>query len=167
MKGEHLRNFAIVGALAAALVLAAQAGAAGPPWGPETPPFNLEVILRDVGSGPGFGHVKFRQPNDADKIIYLDTWVRDLESTHEYQLQRAVDTSLDGDCTSTAWLTLGKGLAAQTITTDDRGTGRELLFRNVAALATGTQFDIHFRVIDAVRGTPVLASGCYRFAVSQ
>src|SRR5437870_3212580 len=43
------------------------------PWGPETPNFNLEVVLR----GDGFGLGKFRQPNDADKIVYLDTWVAD------------------------------------------------------------------------------------------
>ena len=34
-------------------------------------------------------------------------------------------------------------------------------------LATGTQFDVDFRVIDAITSVPVLASGCYRFAVSQ
>ena len=33
-------------------------------WGPETPNFNNEIILR----GDGFGLVKFRQPNDADRI---------------------------------------------------------------------------------------------------
>ena len=43
-------------------------------WGPETPHFNLQVVLR----GQGFGLVTFRQPNDADLIINLDTWVRDL-----------------------------------------------------------------------------------------
>jgi hypothetical protein len=155
-----------VGVITAAFALAGPA-AGGPPWGPETPPFNLEAILRDVTGGPGFGHVKFRQPNDADKIIYLDTWVRDLAPNHAYLLQRAVDTTLDGDCTGTSWLTLGKGLAAQPITTDDQGTGRELLFRNVAALVTGAQFDIHFRVIDAGTGTPVLASSCYLFTISQ
>jgi hypothetical protein len=155
-------------AAAVALLLAGQALAAGPPWGPETPPFNVEVILRDVSGGSGFGHVNFRQPNDADKIIYLDTWVRDLAPNHDYQLQRAVDTTLDGNCPPpAAWLTLGMGLTPQAITTDDRGTGRELLFRNVAAIPTGTQFDIHFQVIDATTGAPVLASGCYRFTVSQ
>jgi hypothetical protein len=81
-------------------------------------------------------------------------------------LQRAVDTNLDGNCTSTAWLTLGQGLVATAIATDERGTGRELLFRDVAALATGTQFDIHFRLIDATTGVPMLASDCYRFTVS-
>jgi hypothetical protein len=139
---------------------------AGPPWGPETPPFNLEAILRDVTGGHGFGHVKFRQPNDADKIVFLDTWVRNLEPSHSYLLQRAADTTLDGNCTSTAWLTLGKGLASQAITTDDRGTGREQLFRNLAALPTGSQFDIEFRVIDAGTSAPVLQSDCYRFTVS-
>ena len=139
---------------------------AQPPWGPETPPFNLEVILRDVSGGPGFGHVKFRQPNDADKIVQLDTWVRDLAPNHTYVLQRAVDTVLDGNCTSNAWLTLGKGLVPLAITTDDRGTGREDLFRDLAVLPAGSKFDIHFRVIDAVTLAPVLQSDCYRFAVS-
>jgi hypothetical protein len=166
LKFKHAFKLAMVGALTAvALAFAAQAGAAEP-TGPETPPpFNLEVILRDVAGGPGFGHVKFRQPNDADKVVYLGTWVRDLAPDHTYALQRAVDTNLDGDCTSTAWLTLGKGLVAQTITTDNRGTARELLFRSLAAVPTGTQFDIHFRVIDPDTGATFLASGCYRFTV--
>ena len=51
-------------------------------WGPETPPFNLEVILR--GESGGFGLVKFRQPNDGQAIIYLDTWVRDLAPNTSY-----------------------------------------------------------------------------------
>ena len=155
----------MIGALGASVF--ALAAKAGPPWGPETPPFNLEAILRDVTGGQGFGHVKFRQPNDADKIVYLDTWVRDLPPGHSYMLQRAVDTVLDGTCTSTAWLTLGKGLVPQAITTDDRGTGQEALFRNLASLPTGSQFDIHFRLIDAVTSDPVLQSGCYRFTVSE
>src|SRR6476646_3601168 len=100
---------------------------AASPWGPETPNFNLEVILR----GDGFGLVKFRQPNDDALIINLDTKVRDLEPNTAYVLQRAADTNLDGICSSTAWLTLGKGLVPQTITTDDRGAGEESLFRNV------------------------------------
>lgn len=140
---------------------------AGPPWGPETPPFNIEVILRDITGGSSFGHVKFRQPNDTAKIVYLDTWVRDLAPNHAYRLQRAVDTRLDGNCprVETDWLTLGKGLVPQVITTDERGTGREDLFRDLAAAPTGKQFDINFRVIDVGNSAPVLESGCYRFTV--
>ncbi|HEV8527008.1 MAG TPA: hypothetical protein VGS60_05560 [Actinomycetes bacterium] len=140
---------------------------AGPAWGSETPPFNIEVILRDVAGGSGFGHVKFRQPNDTAKIVHLDTWVRDLAPNHAYRLQRAVDTTLDGNCprVETDWLTLGKGLVPQVITTDDRGTGGEDLFRDLAAVPTGKQFDINFRVIEAVSSAPVLESGCYRFTV--
>jgi len=154
-----------VAALVASILVSG--AVAGPPWGPETPPFNVEVILRDVTGGPGFGHVAFRQPNDTEKVVYLDTWVRDLAPNHAYRLQRAVDTTLDGSCprVETDWLTLGKGLAPQVITTDDRGTGREDLFRDLAAAPTGKQFDINFRVIDAVSSSPVLASGCYRFTV--
>ena len=129
------------------------------------PPFNLEVILR--GEGKRFGHVKFRQDNDADKIIALDTWVRDLEPNHEYLLQRAVDAKnvVDGNCTSITWVTLGKGTESQSILTDDRGTGREDLWRSVATLASGDAFDIHFRVIDKVDNAVVLTSDCYNYMV--
>ncbi len=132
------------------------------PWGPETPNFNLEVILR----GEGFGHVKFRQPNDGDFIIYLDVWLRDLAPNTSYLLQRAVDTNVDDICTSTAWLTLGKGLQPQSITTDQTGKGRERLFRSVAAFP-GSEFDIHFRVIEEGTSAVVLTSKCYQFTISQ
>jgi len=135
-------------------------------WGPETPNFNNEVILRAPAGGSGFGHVKFRQPNDALLRVNLDTWVRDLTPNTHYRLQRAVDTSVNDVCTSATWLTLGKGLVAQDIVTDGRGTGREELFR-VLASPLGTEFDIHFRVIDAVTSAVVLESECYQFRVSQ
>lgn len=129
----------------------------------ETPPFNLEVILR--GEGKQFGLVKFRQNVDATKIVNLDTWVRDLLPNHEYLLQRAVDTTVDGNCTSTSWLTLGKGLTPQSILTDDNGTGREDLWRDISAIASGTAFDIHFRVVDATSMAVILESDCYEYVV--
>lgn len=132
-------------------------------WGPETPNFNLEVTLW----GQGFGLVKFRQPNDDQKIVYLDTWVRGVAPNSEYQLQRAVDLTIDDDCTGTAWLTLGRGLQPQSIETDAQGTGRAELFRDLAAFAAGSEFDIHFRVIDAATQAVVLESGCYQFRVSR
>jgi hypothetical protein len=160
MKARHIWKAVTVATLAAAaFVLPGQAAADGPPWGPETPPFNLEVILRDVSGGAGFGHVTFRQPNDADKIVYLDTWVRDLAPNHDYLLQRAADAR-DGVCAGANWLTLGA------VSTDDRGTGRAPLSRNLSALQTGAQFDIEFRLLDAVTLAPVLASDCYRYTVS-
>ena len=129
----------------------------------QTPPFHMEIILR--GEGIGFGLIKFRQDNDPEKIIILDTWVRDLAPNHNYLLQRAVDTNLDGNCTSTSWLTLGRGLVPQAITTAANGTGREILWRNISAAATGATFDIHFRVLDAVTMAVVLTSDCYRYVV--
>src|SRR6476659_3303945 len=81
-----------------ALSSSAFAQQSGPPWGPETPNFNLEVVLR----GEGFGLVKFRQPNDEAFIIHLDVWLRDLAPNTSYLLQRAVDTNVDDNCTSTA-----------------------------------------------------------------
>lgn len=131
----------------------------------ETPPFNLEIILR--GEGNRFGHVKFRQDVDPKKIILLGTWVRDLEPNHNYLLQRAVDpiNVVDGNCTSTSWLTLGKGLTPQSILTDDRGTGNEELWRNISMIPSGSTFDIHFRVVDASNRRVVLDSDCYQYVV--
>jgi hypothetical protein len=163
-----VKLLALVAALTSAAAAAARADV-GPPWGPETPHFNLQAILRPAAGGPddGFGLVKFRQPNDADKIVYLDISVRNLAPNHSYYLQRATDTSVDDDCTGTNWLTLGRGLTLAAITTDDRGTGRAQLFRNLAAFPAGMQFDIHFRVIDASTTAVVLESGCYQFTVSD
>lgn len=136
---------------------------ANPPWGPETPHFNLEVVLR----GEGFGLVRFRQPNDDTRIVYLDVWVRDVAPNTSYLLQRAVDTNVDDNCTSTVWLTLGKGPVPQSITTDETGSGREELFRSVAAFPVGSEFDIHFRVIEEATSNVVLTSACYQFTISQ
>jgi len=132
-------------------------------WGPESPPFNNEIILR----GDGFGLVKFRQPNDGDRIVYLDTRLMRLSPNTAYLLQRAVDANVNDDCTGSAWLTLGKGTTPQSITTDARGAGEEELYRNLGATAVGTKFDIHFRVIDATTSAVVLTSECYQFTVTQ
>jgi len=139
------------------------AAKAGPPWGPETPHFNLEVVLR----GQGFGLVKFRQPNDTDRTVYLDTWVRGLAPNKSYRLERIVDTTVDGNCTGSPWAPLGRGTVPQAITTDDRGTGRAELFRNLGTTPVGTTFDIKFHVIDATTSAVVLESACYQFTVSQ
>ncbi|MDP9230412.1 MAG: hypothetical protein M3O67_07050 [Bacteroidota bacterium] len=128
----------------------------------ETPPFNLEVILR--GEGNRFGHVKFRQDNDVAKIIDLGVWVRDLEPNRKYQLQRAVDV-VDGNCTSTTWLTLGKGLDPQSILTDESGKGTEELWRSIAMVPAGSTFDIHFRVVEENTSIVVLTSDCYQYTV--
>jgi hypothetical protein len=159
-----MRWFRLLSALVAVTALTASAARAdaGPPWGPATPNFNDEVILRPVAGGPsGFGLVKFRQPKDADKIVYLDLWVRDLAPSHDYYLQRAVDTNVDDICTGTNWATLGEA------STDTSGTGRADLQRDLAAVPLGAQFDIHFRVVDKVTLAVVLESGCYQFVVSQ
>ena len=126
------------------------------------PPFNLEAILR----GDGFGLVTFRQQKDSTQnVINLDAWVRDLSPSTGYSLQRATDTALDGVCTGANWLTLGKGPTAEPIVTDENGTGRAALWRDLSALAPGVAFDIHFRVIENATNHVALQSGCYRFVV--
>ena len=126
------------------------------------PRFNLDVVLKGT---KGSGYIKFRQNSDTSKIVNLETGVRDLMPNHEYKLQRAVDTNIDGNCTGTAWLTLGKGSQPQSIFTDGNGIGTEQLFRSLAAVASGTQFDIHFQIIDALTQEVVLTSDCYQFTV--
>jgi hypothetical protein len=130
-----------------------------------SPSRNLEIILQASGAGSGFGLVKFRQPKDEQAIVNLDVWVRDLSPNTSYQLQRATDPIVDDVCVGTNWLTLGQGLVARSIMTDDQGTGREALFRDLSAVAPGSVFDIHFRVIDEA-GAVVLQSECYQFVVS-
>jgi hypothetical protein len=143
------------------------------------PNYNLDVILRGVNQGEdhgedrgddhreghSLGHLKFRQDKDTPKIITLDIWVHGLEPNHSYQLQRAVDTNLDGNCTGTVWLTLGKGLTPQSILTDNKGKGQEDLWRDVSSVASGTTFDIHFQVIDEATSAVVLTSDCYQYTV--
>ena len=154
--------FAVLAAVTTMAVVAAVGAQADPGA-------NLEVILRPVvgASDNGFGLVKFRQPKDADKIVYLDVWVRDLAPNHGYNLQRATDTNVNDDCTGMNWLTLGQGLVPQAITTDETGTGRADLFRDLATIPLDTPFDIHFRVVDTETSAVVLESACYQYTVSQ
>jgi hypothetical protein len=154
-----MRSIKLVLAVAA-LSLVAPTAAQADGWGPATPDFNLEVILRST-QGDGFGHVKFRQPKDDAKVIYLDTWVRDLAPNHEYVLQRAVDTTVDNECPTTGWASLGQ------VDTDEGGTGRAALSRDVSMIPTGREFDIHFQVIDKATSAVVLESACYQYVVSQ
>ena len=128
----------------------------------ETVPFNLNVIL--FGENYSLGYIRFRQYPDSSHIIHLDTWVFNLKPNHSYLLQRAVD-ALDYNCTSTTWLTLGKGLTAQAIQTNSWGNGMAQLYRNVSSVSPGSTFDIHFQVIDAVSSAVVLKSGCYQYQV--
>ena len=41
----------------------------------------------------------------------------------------------------------------------------EQLWRDVTAIPSGTEFDIHFQIIDAETLTVVLTSGCYQYTV--
>ena len=135
----------------------------GRPWHRDTVNYNLDVIL--LGPGKGFGYVKFRQHKDEPQMIHLDTWVLGLKPNTNYQLQRAVDTVLDGNCTSTSGLTLGKGLDPQSITTNNWGSGMAELFRSVAAIPVGSTFDIHFRIVKENTEEVVLSSSCYEYTV--
>jgi hypothetical protein len=132
--------------------------------GTDVPPYNLNVTMRGADNGSGF--IKFRQNADTARIINLDTWVFNLEPDHDYLLQRAVNLITDPtQCSSTAWLTLGKGLQPQAIHTNKGGFGFEPLSRDVTAAARGAEFYIHFQVTDALTSEVVLASGCYQYTV--
>ena len=126
--------------------------------------FDLDVILR---GGKSVGYLKFRQDPDPAKVVDLEIKVAHLLPNHEYLLQRAVDAInvVDGNCTSTTWLTLGKGLVPQSIMTDNSGSGHEKLWRDVSTVVTGSKFDIHFQVVDATTMEVVLTSDCYDYEV--
>ena len=130
-----------------------------------SPDFDLNVNLK--GWDNGQGHLKFRQDPDALKIIELNIKVHNLLPNHEYLLQRAVDpiNMVDGDCSSTSWLTLGDGLTPQSIMTNAQGNGEEDLWRDVTAVPSDASFDIHFQVVDAVTLEVVLSSDCYQYKV--
>jgi hypothetical protein len=127
--------------------------------------YNIEVVLH--GEGNRVGHIHFRQDDDAAKIIELHTRVHNLKPDHTYLLQRAVDAInvVDDNCTSTSWLTLGYGLTPHAIQTDGKGNGDDILWRDVSAIPSGSMFDIHFRVIDAITMEIVLDSDCYQYTV--
>lgn len=131
----------------------------------QSPAYDLNVKL--YGNCKSRGFLKFRQDPDEARIIDLDVRVHHLLPNHEYLFQRAVDAinTVDGNCTSETWLTLGKGLTPQSILTDEHGNGREELWRDVSAVPSGSTFDIHFRVIDAVTLAVVLASDCHQYMV--
>ena len=151
--------FALLAALTAA-VAATQAATAD-----TTPPYNFTAVLEPTEGGPdsASGKVKFRQPGDLEKVVYLNVGVRELLPNHSYRLQRATDTLVDDDCTGANWLTLGRdNFTPQAIETNHMGKGRARLSRDLSAV-TSTQFDIHFRVIDDATAAVVLESPCYQF----
>lgn len=137
----------------------------------ELGPYNLDVKLNSVevkkfdSKSSAFGFIKFRQDPNVPLTITLDTWVFNLTPNHDYLLQRAVNPITDNDCTSTVWLTLGKGLVSQPIHTDEFGNGMENLFRNVPASVEGTSYRIHFQIIDAVSLATVLTSDCDQYTI--
>jgi hypothetical protein len=134
-------------------------------------PYNLDVTLHSNettkfdSKTSGFGFIKFRQDPSVPLTATLDTWIFNLTPDHDYLLQRAVNPITDNDCTSTAWLTLGKGLVSQPIHTDGLGNGMENLFRNFPASVEGTTYRIHFQIIDAVSLATVLTSDCDQFTI--
>jgi hypothetical protein len=128
----------------------------------QPPPFSFTAVL--IGPGGASGLIRFRQPEDAVQIVFLDTQVQKLAPGTSYLLQRAVDPTPDGQCTSAVWLTLGNLAAPLAITTNGEGTGRAT-FSRLLTSAPGTQFDIHFQVVDAVTGAVVLTSSCHQFMV--
>jgi hypothetical protein len=129
--------------------------------------FNIDVVLNGNAKEKQFGFIKFRQDPDTARIVTLETSVVNLLPNHEYLLQRAVDPAnvVDGTCTSTTWLTLGRGTTPQSILTDAHGNATEELWRDLSAAPRGTSFDIHFQIIDATSLGAVLASDCYQFTV--
>jgi hypothetical protein len=160
-----LRLLVVIATLTVVPVAAAGTDAIAQPSGSER---NFVALLRPISGGPAhaFGVLLFRQPHDAEKVVFLDVWTLGLAPNHSYYLQRATDSTVDDDCQGTTWLTLGRGLEPQAIETNELGFGRAHLFRDLVTVPDGTRFDIQFRVIDSVTQDVVLVSSCYQFTVS-
>ena len=157
------------------------AACAAPPKEPEAPVaakketprslLDLDVALLSSSSSlpNASGAVQFRQPPEKPGLIRLEASVRGLAANAKYQVQRAVDTRLDGVCTSREWLTLGAdNMTPRTLDTDAQGSGRVELTRMLPPSAkSGDGFDIAFRVVEADSNPPlvVLESGCHRYVV--
>lgn len=129
--------------------------------------YNLNVFLIGLTENSrASGFINFHQDPDTARIIALGTRVSHLEPNHSYILERAVNPITDTtDCSSTAWLKLGRGLVPKAIHTDEHGMGHADLWRNVTAIPRGTSFHIHFQVVDSATMAPVLTSGCYEYTV--
>ena len=157
---------AVIAALTVVPAAAARADAVADPAGSER---NFAAVLHPVSGAPAhaIGVVLFRQPHDAEKVVFLDVWTLGLTPNHSYSLQRATDSTVDDNCQGTNWLTLGRGPEPQAIKTNERGFGRAHLFRDLGMFPDGTRFDIQFRVIDSVTQDIVLVSSCHQFTVSS
>jgi hypothetical protein len=134
------------------------------PYGTDDPHYNLNVYLKGEKTTT-CGYIEFRQVADNAQFIHLDTWIHNLKPNTSYILQLAVDTTIDSNCTSTTWLTLGKGLTAQSILTNDKGDGYAELYRSVSMIAVGTTFDIHFQILEESTSAVALTSDCYKYTV--
>lgn len=128
------------------------------------PYYNLNVFLQGE-SRKANGFIGFRQLKNETQMIHLYTWIHGLEPNTSYVLQRAVDTELDGNCTSNSWLTLGEGLAPKSIVTNRGGSGYAELWRSVASIPVGSTFDIHFQIVMESTAEVVLSSDCYEYTV--
>jgi hypothetical protein len=165
MKEDPMRRFKLLGVFSA-LVLAVGAVAPVARTTPESERSFVAVLLPVEGAPvQGVGVLFFRQPEDTEKVVFLDVFVLNLEPNHSYSLQRATDETVDGDCKGTNWLTLGRDLEPQAIETNAFGFGVAHLSRSLALVPTGKRFDIHFRVIDAATSAVVLVSGCHQYTV--
>lgn len=133
-------------------------------FSPEDPRYNLNVFFHEE-SRKTFGFLRFRQFENETQLIHLYTWVHGLEPNTSYVLQRAVDTTLDGNCTGVAWLSLGDGMVPKSIVTDNLGSGYAELWRSVAAIPVGTVFDIHFQIVNQSTSAVAFASDCYQYKV--
>jgi hypothetical protein len=167
-QGEAMRLVKLLAVVAVLTVLPATAARADTVAGHSGSGRNFVAVLRPVSGVPAhpFGVVLFRQPHDAEKVAFLDVWTLGLAPNHNYSLQRATDPIVDDECQGTNWLTLGRGLEPRAIETNALGFGRAHLFRDLATVPDGTQFDIQFRVIDSVTQNVVLMSSCHQYTVS-
>ncbi|HSB91590.1 MAG TPA: hypothetical protein VLC28_00675, partial [Flavitalea sp.] len=67
-------------------------------------PFNYTIEL--YGADDTRGVIRFSQ-REGDEIIILNIYAHDLPADHRYYLQYAIDTELNGQCSSGNWMNAG------------------------------------------------------------
>jgi hypothetical protein len=75
-RGEVLRRFTLVAVIAVLIVVPAAAARPDAVAHHPRPERNFLALLHPVSGGPAhaFGAVLFRQPHDAENVVFLDVW---------------------------------------------------------------------------------------------
>jgi len=123
------------------------------------PPFDYTVEL--FGADNTRGVARFTQ-NPHDENIILNIYAHDLPADHQYHLQYAIDTLLNGKCAAGNWKSLGNGFIDFDMEADRTGAIIEEYKIPASSILTGHSFDIRFQLRDHTSEV-ALTSNCHAY----